>query len=155
MGKRLSRLSGNSWIESVVKRCCSAPQLPMNTGMKVFERDRKSVGAELVSSRERILMTLAHREQDGLPVDFGGGFQAGMYVSIVFKLRQALGWDQPGVSVKVVEPTFFMSNRDASRIRRKASGSPAASSDAELSMHIAGVSIPGPKPKLYKRLVNA
>lgn len=56
-----------------------------------------------MTPRERILTTLAHREPDRLPVDFGGGFQTGMHVSVVYQLRQALGLDTPGTPVKVVE----------------------------------------------------
>ena len=56
-----------------------------------------------MTSRERILTTCAHRQPDKLPVDFGGGFQTGIHVSIVYKLRQALGLDRPGTPVKVVE----------------------------------------------------
>ena len=36
-------------------------------------------------------------------MDFGGGFQTGIHVSMVYKLRQALGLDRPGTPVKVVE----------------------------------------------------
>jgi hypothetical protein len=56
-----------------------------------------------MTSRERILTTCAHRQPDKLAVDFGGGFQTGIHVSIVYKLRQALGLDRPGTPVKVVE----------------------------------------------------
>lgn len=56
-----------------------------------------------MTSRERIQTACAHRQPDKLPVDFGGGFQAGIHVSIVYKLRQALGLDRPGTPVKVVE----------------------------------------------------
>jgi uroporphyrinogen-III decarboxylase len=56
-----------------------------------------------MTSRERILTTCQHRQPDKLPVDFGGGFQAGIHVSMVYKLRQALGLDRPGTPVKVVE----------------------------------------------------
>ena len=56
-----------------------------------------------MTSRERILAACAHREPDRLPVDFGGGFQTGIHVSIVYQLRQALGLDRPGTPVKVVE----------------------------------------------------
>lgn len=55
------------------------------------------------TSRERILTACAHREPDRLPVDFGGGFQTGIHVSMVYQLRQALGLDRPGTPVKVVE----------------------------------------------------
>jgi hypothetical protein len=56
-----------------------------------------------MTSRQRILTACAHRQPDKLPVDFGGGFQAGIHVSMVYKLRQALGLDRPGTPVKVVE----------------------------------------------------
>ena len=36
-------------------------------------------------------------------MDFGSSFMTGIHVSIVYKLRQALGLDQPGTPVKVVE----------------------------------------------------
>lgn len=54
-------------------------------------------------SRERIAATCAHRQPDKLAVDFGGGFQTGIHVSMVYQLRQALGLDKPGTPVKVVE----------------------------------------------------
>jgi hypothetical protein len=57
-----------------------------------------------LNSRERVDAALAHKEPDKVPVDFGGGFQSGIHVSMVYKLRQALGLDKPGVPVKVVEP---------------------------------------------------
>lgn len=56
-----------------------------------------------MTSRERIESTCRHKQPDILPVDFGGGFQTGIAVSIVYKLRQALGLDKPGTPVKVVE----------------------------------------------------
>src|SRR5512133_4280477 len=56
-----------------------------------------------MTSRQRIHQICAHREADKLAVDFGGGFQTGIHVSMVYKLRQALGLDQPGTPVKVVE----------------------------------------------------
>lgn len=56
-----------------------------------------------MTSRERITAACAHTEPDRLPVDFGGGFQTGIQVSVVYKLRQALGLDPPGTPVKVVE----------------------------------------------------
>jgi len=37
-------------------------------------------------------------------MDFGGGFQTGIHVSMVYELRQRLGLDAPGTPVKVVEP---------------------------------------------------
>src|SRR5512138_1765206 len=60
-------------------------------------------GSAAMDSRTRIGAACAHREPDKLPVDFGGGFQTGIHVSMVYKLRQALGLDRPGTPVKVVE----------------------------------------------------
>ena len=58
-----------------------------------------------MNSRERIDTTCSFKEPDILPVDFGGGFQTGIAVSMVYMLRQALNLDQrPGTPVKVVEP---------------------------------------------------
>jgi len=56
-----------------------------------------------MTPRARIAAACAHAEPDRLPVDFGGGFQTGIHVSMVYKLRQALGLDPPGTPVKVVE----------------------------------------------------
>ncbi len=56
-----------------------------------------------MTSRERISAACAHQEPDKLAVDFGGGFQTGIHVSVVYQLRQALGLDKPGTPVKVVE----------------------------------------------------
>ena len=58
----------------------------------------------MMTSRERVMATLAHEEPDRVPVDLGGGPVTGMHVSVVYKLRQALGLDEPGTPVKVMEP---------------------------------------------------
>ncbi|MCU0520337.1 MAG: methyltransferase, partial [Anaerolineae bacterium] len=58
----------------------------------------------MTTSRERVAVTLAHREPDRVPVDLGGSAVTGMHVSVVYGLRQALGLDAPGIPVKVVEP---------------------------------------------------
>ncbi len=57
-----------------------------------------------MTARERIETSCSHRQPDKLAVDFGGGFQTGIHVSLVCQLRQALGLDKPGTPVKVVEP---------------------------------------------------
>lgn len=57
-----------------------------------------------MTSRERIAVACAHRQPDKLAVDFSGGFQTGIHVSVVYQLRQALGLDRLGTPVKVVEP---------------------------------------------------
>lgn len=57
-----------------------------------------------MNSRERVHITLNHKEPDRVPLDLGGSPVSGMHVSSVYLLRQALGLDQPGTPVKVIEP---------------------------------------------------
>lgn len=57
-----------------------------------------------MTSRERIIAACNHQETEFLPVDFGGGFQTGIAVSVVYELRQKLKLDSPGTPVKVTEP---------------------------------------------------
>ena len=56
-----------------------------------------------MNSRERVHLVLNHREPDCVPVDLGGSATSGMHVSSVYLLRQALGLDEPGTQVKVIE----------------------------------------------------
>ncbi len=58
----------------------------------------------MLSSRERVRIALDHREPDRVPLDLGGSTVSGMHVSSVYRLRQALGLDEPGAPVKVIEP---------------------------------------------------
>ena len=58
----------------------------------------------MLSSRDRVRVTLNHQEPDRVPLDLGGSLGTGMHVSIVYQLRQALGLDKPGTPVKVIEP---------------------------------------------------
>ena len=57
-----------------------------------------------MNSRERVRTTLDHHEPDRVPLDLGGSSVTGMHVSSVYALRQALGLDEAGTPVKVVEP---------------------------------------------------
>lgn len=57
-----------------------------------------------MNSRERVTLALNHKEPDRVPLDLGGSVVTCMHVSIVYKLRQALGLDTPGTPVKVIEP---------------------------------------------------
>lgn len=57
-----------------------------------------------MNSRERVHLVLNHQEPDRVPVDLGGSATSGMHVSSVYLLRQALGLDEPGTPVKVIEP---------------------------------------------------
>ena len=56
------------------------------------------------TSRERVLRALSCRQVDRVPVDLGGTLGTGAHVSVIANLRQALGLDEPGARVKVVEP---------------------------------------------------
>jgi hypothetical protein len=58
----------------------------------------------MLTSRERVQLALNHQEPDRLPLDLGGSVVTGMQVSSVYKLRQALKLDPPGMPVKVIEP---------------------------------------------------
>ena len=57
-----------------------------------------------MTSRERVDLALQHREADRVPLDLGASPITGMQVDTVYRLRQALGLDEPGTPVKVVEP---------------------------------------------------
>jgi len=57
-----------------------------------------------MTSRERVELALNYKEPDKIPLDLGGSGVTGMHVSSVYLLRQALGLDEPGTPVKVVEP---------------------------------------------------
>ena len=74
----------------------------MNENLEATDRTSDEPDGRL-TSRQRIQATCAHREPDRLAVDFGGGFQTGIHVSMVYALRQRLGLDAPGTPVKVVE----------------------------------------------------
>jgi hypothetical protein len=58
----------------------------------------------MMSSRERVNLSLNHQEPDHIAVDLGGSAVSGMHVNTVYGLRQALKLDPPGTPVKVVEP---------------------------------------------------
>jgi hypothetical protein len=54
-----------------------------------------------MTGRERVLRALNYKKVDRVPVDLGGTLCSGAHVSVIAKLREALGLDKP---VKVVEP---------------------------------------------------
>ena len=55
-----------------------------------------------MTSRERIISALNHKQPDKVPVDFGGTSVTGISASIVYKLRKA--FKLPEHPVKVIEP---------------------------------------------------
>jgi len=57
-----------------------------------------------ITSRERVLAALNYEKVDRVPVDLGGTLGTGAHVSVIANLRRALGLDEPGTRVKVVEP---------------------------------------------------
>jgi uroporphyrinogen-III decarboxylase len=57
-----------------------------------------------LTSRERVLRALEHEEVDRVAVDLGGTPFSGAQVSVVAKLREAIGLDKAGEPVKVIEP---------------------------------------------------
>ena len=58
----------------------------------------------MLTSRERVVLALSHKESDRIPLDLGSTTVTGMHVTTVYKLRQALGLDKPGTPVKVMDP---------------------------------------------------
>lgn len=65
-----------------------------------------------MNSRERLAATLQHQEPDRLCVDFGAGFQTGMGVGAVHRLRQAV-LGPSDYRVKVIEPYQMLGEIDA------------------------------------------
>jgi hypothetical protein len=55
----------------------------------------------MLSSRERVTLTLEHREPDRVPLDLGGSYATGMHVDSLYLLRQTLHLDPPGTPVRV------------------------------------------------------
>lgn len=56
-----------------------------------------------MNSRERVQATLQHKVPDKIPLDLGAAPVSGMHVQSVYRLRQALGLDEPGTPVKIIE----------------------------------------------------
>ncbi|NLE45147.1 MAG: methyltransferase [Chloroflexi bacterium] len=61
-----------------------------------------------MTSRERVLTALEHREPDRVPFDMGSSSVTGIHVSTVYRLRQALGLDAPGTPVKIIRPYLML-----------------------------------------------
>jgi hypothetical protein len=57
-----------------------------------------------MTSRERVIAALGHREPDRIPFDLGGCAVTGIQASTLYRLRQALALDPPGTPVRIVEP---------------------------------------------------
>jgi hypothetical protein len=57
-----------------------------------------------LTGRERVIRALGFQPVDRVPVDLGGTPCSGAQVSVVARLRRALGLDGPGDRVKVCEP---------------------------------------------------
>lgn len=62
----------------------------------------------MITSRERVSISLNHEEPDRIPFDLGGSSVTSVHVSIVYRLRQALGLDPPGTPVKVLRPYLML-----------------------------------------------
>ena len=66
-----------------------------------------------MNSRERVSAALNHQEPDWVPLDLGASPVTGIHVSSVYQLRLALGLDEPGTPVKVIEPYQMLGQVDA------------------------------------------
>ncbi len=63
-----------------------------------------------MNSRERILAAINHQETDRIPVDLGSTVTTGIHVSVVTRVRKALGiYREP---VRVVEPYGMLGEVD-------------------------------------------
>ncbi|MFA6471149.1 MAG: uroporphyrinogen decarboxylase family protein [Candidatus Latescibacterota bacterium] len=61
-----------------------------------------------MTSRERIVAAINHREPDRAPVDFGGTVVTGLAAGVIPHLRVALGLDKAVQPVKVFEPVQML-----------------------------------------------
>ena len=52
-----------------------------------------------MTSRERVIAAINHREPDRVPVDIGATGQTGMSASVVYRLRAALGMEQKPIKI--------------------------------------------------------
>jgi len=57
-----------------------------------------------MNSRQRVKISLTHKQLDKIPVDIGGFTGTGIHVKNVYNIRQKLGLDSLGTPVKVIEP---------------------------------------------------
>ena len=57
-----------------------------------------------MTSRERIVATINHRQPDRVPVDFGGTVVTGLAAGVIPRLRIGLGLDKTVQPIKVFEP---------------------------------------------------
>ncbi len=73
---------------------------------------------QALTGRERVIRSLNYEPVDRIPVDLGGTPQTGAQVSVVAKLRRALGLDGPDEPVKVIEP-YQMLGEVAEDLRRR------------------------------------
>ena len=63
-----------------------------------------------MTSRERVLKSLSHRQPDRLPVDFGGTFVSGMHASCVAALRDHYGLEKR--PVRILDPGQMLGEID-------------------------------------------
>jgi hypothetical protein len=71
---------------------------------------------EVMTGRERVVAALNYSHVDRVPVDLGGTLGTGAHVSVIAKLRQALGLDKKGETVKVVD-LYQMLGEVAERVK--------------------------------------
>jgi hypothetical protein len=65
-----------------------------------------------MTSRERMLASLSHREPDRVPIDLGATPVTGIAASSLSRLRLALGLDRPGDRVLITEPYQMLGRVD-------------------------------------------
>ncbi len=65
-----------------------------------------------MTSRERVISSLSHREPDKVPLDLGSTLITGIHVSSLHKLKVALGLIKPEEPVKVIDPFQMLGEVD-------------------------------------------
>lgn len=83
-----------------------------------------------LTGRQRVIKVLNYKPADRVPVDLGGTSCSGAHVSVIAKLRQALGLDKTGEPIKVIEPYQMLGEVE---------------SDLRQTLGIDVVNLPGPK----------
>lgn len=66
----------------------------------------------VMTPRERVLAALAHKEPDKVPLDVNPVLNTGIHVSVLHKLKVALGLIKPEDPVKVVDPYQMLGEID-------------------------------------------
>jgi len=65
-----------------------------------------------LTSRERVITTVDHKEPDKIPLDLGSTLNTGIHIASLYKLTLALGLAKPSARVKVLDSFFMLGEVD-------------------------------------------